>query len=224
MNNSTSDETSTVDPSPGPLHQGMFGTYRITATDRREVMAYRICLLTMAVAQLGLLMQWAWAGPTWIGPWLVLMAIALGLALHWVHIYLRPLHQALQLLWLLGVGGAIILAHGAGPAQMGKTLLAEPLWILAIGPYFAALAGLGFKEFFCFRRFEAASVALLLPSLLLLALFGVVPLEQQGVLWFLEAGLLLVMAVGKFWLDPGADIGDKSVFEELERRRHAGAS
>ena len=36
---------------------------------------------------------------------------------------------------------------------------------------------------------------------------------------FWEAVLLLVMAVGKFRLDPAADIGDKSVFEELEHRR-----
>ena len=210
---------STADPSADQLRQGMFGPYRITAADRREVMAYRIAVLTLAVAQLGCLVQWAWAGSTWIGPWLVLMAIALGLALHWIHIYLRPLHQALQLLWLLGVGGGVALAYQAGPAWMGNTLLAQPLWIMAVGPYFAALTGLGFKEFFCFRRLEAVGVTLLVPLLLMLALVGVVPLEQQGPFWFLEAMLLLVMAVGKFRLDPAADIGDKSVFEELERRR-----
>ena len=47
------------------------------------------------------------------------MAIALGMALHWIHIYLRPLHQALRLLWLLGVGGGVALAYQVGPAQMG---------------------------------------------------------------------------------------------------------
>ena len=90
---------STADQSAGQLHQGMFGTYRITAADRREVMAYRISVLALAVAQLGCLVQWTWAGAAWIGPWLVVMAVALGLALHWIHIYLRPLHQALRLLW-----------------------------------------------------------------------------------------------------------------------------
>ncbi len=212
----------TADPSAHQLHQGMFGPYRITAADRREVTAYRISLLTLAVAQLGCLVQWAWVGSAWIAPWLVSMAIALGLALHWIHIYLHPLHQALRLLWLLGVGGGIALAYYAGPARMGSTLLAQPLWIMAIGPYFAALTGLGFKEFFCFRRLEAVGVTLLVPLLLLLALLGVIPLEKQGPLWLLEATLLLVTAVGKFWLDPAADIGDKSVFQELERRREGG--
>lgn len=102
---------------------------------------------------------------------------------------------------------------------MGNALLAQPLWIMAVGPYFAALTGLGFKEFFCFRRLEAVGVTVLVPLLLMLALLGVVPLEKQGPVWFLEAVLLLVMAVGKFRLDPAADIGDKSVFQELEQRR-----
>ena len=223
MTNPTSDRISTADQGADQLHQGMFGPYRITAADRRGVMAYRMAVLLLAVAQLGCLVQWAWAGSTWIGPWLGLMAMALGLALHWIHIYLRPLHQALWLLWLLGVGGGVALAYQAGPGRMGDTLLAQPLWIMAIGPYFAALTGLGFKEFFCFRRLEAVGVTVLVPLLLLLALLGVVPLEKQGPLWFLEAVLLLALAVGKFWLDPAADIGDKSVFQELaQRRRTAG--
>ncbi|MCY4173919.1 MAG: DUF2301 domain-containing membrane protein [Cyanobacteria bacterium MAG CAR3_bin_5] len=219
MSKPSPDPVSRLDQNTGPLHQGMFGTYRITAADQREVTAYRISVLALAVAQLGCLAQWAWGGATWIGPWLVAMAVALGLALHWIHIYLRPLHQALRLLWLLGVGGGVALAYQAGPGQMGNTLLAQPLWIMAIGPYFAALTGLGFKEFFCFRRLEAMGVTLLAPLLLLLALIRVVPLERQGPFWLLEAVLLLVMAVGKFRLDPAADIGDKSVFQELERRR-----
>ena len=216
----TTSSSTTADQSGDQFLQGMFGPYQITSADRRGVMAYRISVLTLAVAQLGFLVQWAWGGPTWIGPWLAVMAIALGLALHWIHIYLRPLHQALQLLWLLGTGGGVALACHAGPAQMGSTLLEQQtLWIIATGPYFAALTGLGFKEFFCFRRIEAAGVTVLLPFLLTLALLGVVPLENQVPLWFVEAALLLVMAVGKFWLDPAADIGDKSVFQALERQR-----
>ena len=92
---------------------------------------------------------------------------------------------------------------------------------MAVGPYFAALTGLGFKEFFCFRRLEAVGVTLLVPLLLMLALLGVVPLEMQGPFWFLEAALLLVLAAGKFRLDPAADVGDKSVFQELEHRRRS---
>ena len=222
MTNPDPDTISTADQSADQLHQGMFGSYRITAADRRGVTAYRVSVLVLAVAQLGCLVQWTWAGSVGIGPWLVLMAVALGLALHWIHIYLRPLHQALRLLWLLGVGGGVALAYQAGPAQMGNTLLAQPLWIMAVGPYFAALTGLGFKEFFCFRRLEAVGVTVLVPLLLMLALLGLVPLEKQGPLWFLEAVLLLVMAVGKFRFDPAADIGDKSVFEELEHRRRTG--
>ena len=198
---------------------GAFGPFVITAADRREVLAYRLSLLTLALAQLLLLIQWHLVGSAWLGPWLVLMVIALGLALQWVHIYLRPLHRALQLLWLLGACGGVFLACQVGPDRMAAALLHNRLWILAIGPFFAALAGLGFKEYFCFGRLEAIGLTLLLPFLLLGALLNLLPLENQGWLWFVESLTLLVLALRKFQLDPAADIGDKSVFAELERRR-----
>ena len=51
-------------------------------------------------------------------PWLALMAVGLGLALRWIHIYLRPLHRTLQLFWLLGCLGALTLALQVGPSQI----------------------------------------------------------------------------------------------------------
>ena len=203
-----------------PVLSGAFGPYVITAADRRDVLAYRLSLLTLAGAQLLLLIQWYWVGSAWIGPWLVLMVIALGLALQWVHIYLRPLQRALQFLWLLGASGGVIMACQVGPAEMGAELLHNRLWILAIGPFFAAIAGLAFKEYFCFQNFEAVGLTLLLPLLLLGALLNLLPLEHQGWLWLAESLIFLVLALRKFQLDPAADIGDKSVFAELERRRH----
>ena len=78
------------------------------------------------------------------------MAAGLGGALRWVHIYLVPLHRALQLFWLLGCAGFGLLAYRAGAASMLPQLVDQPVWIWLVGPFFAALAGLGFKEFFAF--------------------------------------------------------------------------
>ena len=205
-----------------PVFEGMFGTYTIDEHDRREVLGYRLALTAVALGQLGLLISWRQGGTALLWPWLLLMAAGLGLALRWIHIYLRPLHRALQLFWLAGCLGGLLLAQQVGPAAMGEALRQQPLWILAVGPFFAALTGVGFKEFFCFRRPEAIGVTLLLPTALLGRLSGLLPLQTTATLLTIEAVLLLVLCLRKFPMPAAADVGDKSVFLHLETRRRGG--
>ena len=202
-----------------PLFNGVYGTFSIDARDRREVLGYRLALLLVALAQAALLVQWQLLGPAQLWPWLALMAVGLGLALRWIHIYLRPLHRTLQLFWLLGCLGALTLALQVGPSQMATTLAAQRLWLLAIGPLFAALAGIGFKEFFCFQRPEAIGVTLLLPLALLGYLLGLLNAGTTTILLALESALLLVLCLRKFPMPAAADVGDKSVFAHLEAQR-----
>ena len=206
-------------PAPDPVFEGVYGPFSITATDRREVLGYRLALLTAAIAQAALLAQWHWLGSAWLWPWLLPMAAGLGLALRWIHIYLRPLHRALQLFWLLGCLGLAGLAIAAGPGAMAAAAAADGRWIWAIGPFFAALAGIGFKEFFCFRRPEAIGVTLLLPIALLGHLSGLLPGSTTALLLGLEAALLLVLCLRKFPMPAAADVGDKSVFAYLDSQR-----
>jgi uncharacterized integral membrane protein len=204
---------------PAETYEGAYGPFTITAADRREVLGYRLALLLVAVAQAGLLAQWRWLGPELLWPWLLPLAAGLGLALRWIHIYLRPLHRALQVFWLLGCIGLLVLAVVAGPAAMVATAAGDGRWIWAIGPLFAALAGIGFKEFFCFRRPEAIGVTLLLPLALLGRLSGLLSPELCGLLLALEAALLLLLTLRKFPMPAAADVGDKSVFAYLEAQR-----
>ncbi|MBM5817756.1 MAG: hypothetical protein FJ083_14580 [Cyanobacteria bacterium K_Offshore_surface_m2_239] len=206
-------------PSADPVFEGVFGTYSITAADRREVLGYRLALTSVAVAQLALAFQWRQWGSGALWPWLLVMALGLGLALRWIHIYLRPLHQTLWLLWLLGCMGFLGLAARLGPEAMVREGLTQPLALLAVGPFFAALTGIGFKEFFCFRRPEAIGVTLLLPSALLGRLTGLLPVSLTLQLLALQAALLLVLCLRKFPMAAAADVGDKSVFLHLERQR-----
>lgn len=208
----------------GELIQGVYGPFRITEGDAREVLGYRISLLVAAVAQVGLLLQWQQGGGAWLWPWLLPLAAGIGLALRWIHIYLRPLHRALQLFWLLGCLGFAGLALQVGPAAMATTLADEGIWVWATGPLFAALAGIGFKEFFCFRRLEAIGVTLLLPVALLGHLSGLIPAPLVGRLLAIEAGLLLVLCLRKFPMPAAADVGDKSVFAYLENQRRTGTA
>jgi uncharacterized integral membrane protein len=208
-----------VTPTADPVFEGVYGPYTITAEDRREVRHYRLALTAVAVAQLALLAQWRALGPELLWPWLLVMAAGLGLALRWIHIYLRPLHRLLQLFWLLGCLGGLVLAVRVGPAALLPAVARQPLWILAIGPFFAALAGVGFKEFFCFRRPEAIGVTLLLPLALLGRLVGLLDAQTSLALLAVQAVLLLVLSLRKFPMPAAADVGDKSVFLWLERQR-----
>jgi uncharacterized integral membrane protein len=203
-----------------PVFEGMYGPFTITEQDRREVRGYRLSLLLVAIAQLALLAQWRWGEPSWLWPWLLPMAVGLGLALRWIHIYLLPLHRSLQIFWLLGCLGFLALGLTAGPSGMGAAVLSEGRWIWAVGPFFAALAGIGFKEFFCFRRPEAIGVTLLLPLALLGHLSGLLSPDAAGALLALEAALLLMLCLRKFPMPAAADVGDKSVFAFLEGQRH----
>ena len=202
--------------SADPCFEGVYGSYTITAADREEVRRYRIALLGAGLAMsLGLLHWWRFGG-TWAWIWVVPMATALGLALQWIHIYLRPLHRTLQLFWLLGCLGWSGLLLSAGPSTALLTLQDQPLWILAIGPLFAAMAGIGFKEFFCFQRPEAIGLTLLLPLGLLGRLVGMINIATASTLLGTAALLLVLMALRKFGMEAAADIGDKSVFAYLD--------
>jgi uncharacterized integral membrane protein len=206
------------DPAPAdPVFEGVYGPFTIDATDRREVLGYRLALLAVGLGEAALLWQWRSFGdgtPLW--PWLLVMAVGLGLALRWIHIYLRPLHRALQLFWLLGCSGGLVLAARVGANAMLPTLAADSRWIWAVGPFFAALAGIGFKEFFCFQRPEAIGVTLLLPATLLGRLAGLLDGPTTFTLLAVQTALLLVLCLRKFPMPAAADVGDKSVFAYLE--------
>ena len=174
---------------------GVYGPYSITEQDRREVQLYRTSLLLAGVALLGGMIHWWALGSSWAWVWTLPLASALGLALHWIHIYLRPLHRMLQLFWLLGCIGWIGLNLQVGVRASLATLAANPVWILAVGPLFAALAGIGFKEFFCFRRPEAIGLTLLLPVSLLGRLLGLIGPSTSFALIALSAALLVLLSL-----------------------------
>ena len=204
-----------------PQFEGVYGPYTITSIDRREVQRYRISLLVAGLAMTAGLVHWWQFGDRWAWVWLVPLMAGLGLALHWIHIYLRPLHNALRLFWLMGCLGWGLLLMQAGPNEALAMLVEQPLWILAIGPLFAALAGIGFKEFFCFRRPEAIGLTLLLPIALLGRLVGIISTSLCAA-FLLIAGLLMVLlALRKFGMEAAADVGDKSVFAYLDSQRPA---
>ena len=104
--------------SADPTFEGVYGTYSINAADRQEVRFYRISLLITGLSLAAGVLQWWQTDSPWAWLWVLPMATALGLALRWIHIYLRPLHRALQLLWLSGCIGWGALLLQAGPTEV----------------------------------------------------------------------------------------------------------
>ena len=199
-----------------PQFDGLYGTYVIDANDRRDVQRYRIALLVTGLSLTAGLAQWWLVGGTWAWCWCLPLCAGLGVALQTIHIYLRSLHRALRLFWLVGCLGWATLLLQKSPEQALSGISAQPLWILAVGPLFAALTGIGFKEFFCFRRIEAIGLTVLVPPALLGRLLGWVSPQACFIVLFAAALLLVVLALRKFGNEAAADVGDKSVFAYLD--------
>ena len=200
--------------------KGVYGDFIITSKDKKEVLFYRISILFCGIFfSLGIA-QWFMNGSHQIWIWLLGMSISIGFSLKWIHIYLRPLHQTLKILWILGCIGSIILAYHFGLTNIFNGLRENPKSILLIGPLFASLTGIGFKEFFCFRRIEAIGITIFIPITLIGYLTELVNERYTFAMLVVSSLLLLIMGIRKFNLPAEADIGDKSVFDFLETQRN----
>ena len=111
----TQKNSSKVLPLETKTYQGIYGAYTITQEDQSEVKRYRMSLRVCGISFSTCLFQWIYLGPNQAFLWLAPIAISIGLALQWIHIYLRPLHNALKIFWVLGcLGGFLLLAY-VGP-------------------------------------------------------------------------------------------------------------
>ncbi len=205
-------------PLEEPLLEGIYGYYRITAQDQKEVQNYRFALLVCGLSLSAGLLQWLAIGPALASLWMLPFSIGLGLALNWIHIYLRPLHKALQFLWAIGSIGSFYLLVTLGSDAFLSNLVINPGLILIVGPLFAALTGVGFKEFFCFRRPEAIGLTILVPIALLGHLSTLLNGSTVMILLLLSSLLLVILSLRKFGMNAADDVGDKSVFDFLKNK------
>ncbi len=200
--------------------EGVYGSYQITNEDVLEVKKYRISLLICGISFVAGLIHWIFIGPAFAWIWLLCMSASLGLALKWIHIYIQLLHKTLQILWAIGTIGILVLIFNGNSQEMLSNIASHQILTLMIAPYFASLTGLGFKEFFCFRRTEAIGVTLLTPISLASHFLGILNNEIVMILLCFSAILLLVLAIRKFGMDAASDIGDKSIFEYLKKNQN----
>ena len=199
--------------------KGVYGDFIVTSNDKKEVLLYRLSILFCGLFFSIGIANWFYHGShqTWI--YLLGLSISIGLSLKWIHIYLRPLHQTLVIFWLLGSLGILILSYIYGLTNIIFGLRENPKLILLIGPLFASLTGIGFKEFFCFRRIEAIGITIFIPIALVGYLTELANERFTFAMLVISSLQLLTMGIRKFNLPAEADIGDKSVFDFLENQR-----
>ena len=199
--------------------KGVYGDFIVTSNDKKEGLLYRLSILFCGLFFSIGIAQWFTNGSHQIWIWLLCMSISMGFSLKWIHIYLRPLHQTLTIFWFLGCIGLVILGYHFGLTNIIYGLRENPKSILLIGPLFAALTGIGFKEFFCFRRIEAIGITIFIPIALIGYLTELTNERFTFAMLVVSSLLLLLMGIRKFNLPAEADIGDKSVFDFLESQR-----
>lgn len=209
------------------VYQGQFGEFTINQDDRRGVIIYRsgLVIATLCFVLGAGLALWQGNNPVvlqWLTPLYTGFCLALGVSLLTIHIYMEPLHRALQILWAIGCVAALAIGH-ASPEPFALTVYQQPLTLLGVGFTFAALTGIYFKEAVCFNRLETKFLTPLVPLLLLGHLVGWLPLPVEQGLLAIWAALFVVFAARKATQAIPPDIGDKSVFNYLHQQRQAKA-
>ncbi|KAL5069791.1 hypothetical protein RYX36_020678 [Vicia faba] len=203
------------------VYKGVYGPWTVESSDVQEVVSYRSGLVT-AAASFVIAASAAYL-PDNLSSLLkqnqdflyVIGAGGLGLSLFLIHIYVTEIKRTLQALWGLGVlGSAATYIYLAQPAN--KTLVQyvvdNPSAVWLVGPLFAALTGLVFKEGLCYGKLEAGALTFIIPILLLGHLSGLMDDGAKLTLLALWMGLFVIFAGRKFTQPIKDDIGDKSVF------------
>ncbi|XP_074561639.1 uncharacterized protein LOC141817928 [Curcuma longa] len=205
------------------VYQGIYGPWSVEPSDVREVILYRSGLVTAAVsfvlaASSAFIPEGNVVGDIIRQDRDLLYTIGaggLGLSLLLIHIYVTPLKKFLQLLWMLGVFGSLG-AYLTVAKPLNESLIDyvinNPTAVWFVGPLFAALTGLVFKEGLCYGKLEAGILTFIIPGLLLGHLTGLLDDGAKLGLLGVWMALFVVFAARKFQQPIKDDIGDKSVF------------
>ncbi|EXB81199.1 hypothetical protein L484_013139 [Morus notabilis] len=200
------------------VYQGMYGPWTV---DPSDVILYRSGLVTAAASFV------AAASAAFLPDNLrglieqnldllyVIGGGGLGLSLVLIHIYVTEIKRTLQALWALGVvGSAVTYTSLAAPSGQGlvQYVVDNPTAIWFVGPLFAALTGLVFKEGLCYGKLEAGILTFIIPAVLLGHLSGLMDDGVKLALLGSWMALFVIFAGRKFSQPIKDDIGDKSVF------------
>nr|AFK33928.1 unknown [Lotus japonicus] len=205
------------------VYEGIYGPWTIDSSDVREVILYRSGLVTAAASFVMAACAAFLPSNSALCDALkqnldllyVLGSGGLGLSLLLIHIYVSEIKRALQALWGLGIlGSAIAYINLALPANENliQCVVDNPPAVWLVGPLFAALTGLVFKEGLCYGKLEAGVLTFVIPTVLLGHMTGLMDDGARLTLLASWMALFVIFAGRKFTQPIKDDIGDKSVF------------
>jgi uncharacterized integral membrane protein len=206
----------------GEVYQGQFGEFTVTAKDRQGVIIYRAALTTAAIAlAMGAILTLQgdrFPGfETVISGLFAIFCAGLGVSLWTIHIYLKPLHQFVQICWAIGCLSAVGISLSSPQSLPLAVSAPYSLGLVGVGFVFVALTGLLVKEAFCFNRWQAKILALLIPCLLSGHWLGFLPLQAEKILLGSIAFIFVWFVLDKDCQAIPPDVGDKTVFEYLKQ-------
>uniref|UniRef100_A0A7N0RC91 Integral membrane protein n=1 Tax=Kalanchoe fedtschenkoi TaxID=63787 RepID=A0A7N0RC91_KALFE len=211
-----------LDPNP-TVYQGAYGPWSVESSDVREVILYRTGLVTAAASFVAAASAAFLPGNLFLSTlvnqnldlFYAIGAAGLGLSLFLIHIYVTGIKRTLQALWALGVLGSLaaytFLALPADESLV-QYVIDNPTALWFVGPLFASLTGLVFKEGLCYGKLEAGLLTFIIPTLLLGHLTNLMDDGVKVPLLATWMALFLVFAGRKFTQAIKDDIGDKSIF------------
>ncbi len=199
-----------------PIYEGQFGTFTIDQSDRLEVIIYRIglaiasvsfCIGTILMLSQGLTTN----AMAILTPLFYVFILGLGASLQTIHIYLKPLHNALKIFWLIGLVSTIFFSLQTSDYLI-VYVMNNPLSLFGIGCVFASLTGVLIKEAFCFNRLEAKFLSFIIPTFLLGYMLNLLSIEIQQFLLTSWCCLFLIYILSKYNREIPRNIRDKMVF------------
>lgn len=212
-----------VGDSSQPVYNGVYGPWTVESSDVREVILYRSGLVTAASSFVFAASYAFLPSDSQLSEIIkqnldllyTLGAGGLGLSLFLIHIYVTEIKRTLQAFWALGVIGSLAtctnLARPAGE-NLIQYVVNNPTAVWFVGPLFAALTGLVFKEGLCYGKLEAGILTFIIPTVLLGHLTGLMDDGAKLTLLASWMALFVIFAGRKFTQPIKDDIGDKSVF------------
>ncbi|KAJ6946211.1 hypothetical protein NC651_001082 [Populus alba x Populus x berolinensis] len=212
-----------VGDSSQPVYNGVYGPWTVESSDVREVILYRSGLVTAASSFVFAASYAFLPSDSPLSEIIkqnldllyTLGAGGLGLSLFLIHIYVTEIKRTLQAFWALGVIGSLAtctnLAQPAGE-NLIQYVVNNPTAVWFVGPLFAALTGLVFKEGLCYGKLEAGILTFIIPTVLLGHLTGLMDDGAKLTLLASWMALFVIFAGRKFTQPIKDDIGDKSVF------------
>ncbi|GMH30483.1 hypothetical protein Nepgr_032326 [Nepenthes gracilis] len=209
------------------VYQGVYGPWTVDRSDVREVILYRAGLVITSTSFIAAALAAFLPNESGKFPFIstalqqnldlfyLLGTGGLGLSLYLIHIYVTEIKRTLQALWALGVVGSLAtyiwLARPAGESLV-RYAVGNPTVVWFVGPVFAALTGLVFKEGLCYGKLEAGILTFVIPSILIGHLTGLMDDGVKLSLLGIWMALFVIFAGRKFSQPVKDDIGDKSVF------------